>query len=112
MQPADLIRIRHIVEAVEAARQFAEGRTRRDLDTDLMLFFALVRAVEIVGEAASQLSEEARRTIPDVPWPRVVGMRNRLVHAYFEVDRDILWITVTEALPPLAARLRRVLDEG
>lgn len=100
------------MEAVEAARQFAEGRTRRDLDTDLMLFFALVRAVEIVGEAASQLSEEARRTIPDVPWPRVVGMRNRLVHAYFEVDRDILWITVTEALPPLAARLRRVLDEG
>jgi len=112
LQSADRIRIRHIVDAVEAARQFAEGRTRRDLDTDLMMFFALVRAVEIVGEAAARLSEEARRTIPDVPWPHVVGMRNRLVHAYFEIDRDILWTTVTEALPPLAARLRRVLDEG
>jgi uncharacterized protein with HEPN domain len=74
-----------------------------------MLLFALVRAVEIVGEAASRVEGEARETLPDVPWPEIVGMRNRLIHAYFDVDRDILWSTVIQALPALRSALVRVL---
>ena len=71
-----------------------------------MLLFALVRAVEIVGEAAGKLSGEGRAQMPQVPWSAVIGMRNRLVHAYFDVDRDILWTTVTEAMPSLLAQLK------
>lgn len=74
-----------------------------------MLLFALVRAVEIVGEAASKVSADARAGMPDAPWGLIVGMRNRLVHAYFDIDRGILWSTVTLALPPLYAEVRAAL---
>jgi uncharacterized protein with HEPN domain len=109
MQREDLLRIRHMVDAVNAASRFVEGRSRADLDSDEMLLFALVRAVEIVGEAASRVEREARETLPDVPWPEIVGMRNRLIHAYFDVDRDILWSTVIQALPAPRSALVRVL---
>jgi uncharacterized protein with HEPN domain/transposase len=69
---------------------------------------ALVRAVEVVGEAASRVSPDGRAKLPQVPWSAVAGMRNRLVHAYFEVDRDILWATVKEALPRLIVQLREI----
>jgi len=106
MSPADAVRVRHMIDAIEAARRFAAGRDRSHLDTDQMLLFALVRAVEIVGEAAGKMSADARAELPEVPWVAVVGMRNRLVHAYFDIDPDILWATVTQALPELWAQLK------
>ena len=75
-----------------------------------MLLFALVRAVEVIGEAATKVTGEGRVEIPDIRWVAIVRMRNRLVHAYFDVDRDILWATVTDELPPLRDRLSRMLD--
>ena len=82
---------RHMVDACEAAARFAHGRSRGDLDSDEMLRFALVRAVEIVGEAAGAVSPEGKAALP-VPWRwQIVGMRNRLVHAYFDINLDILW---------------------
>ncbi len=74
-----------------------------------MLRFALARCVEIVGEAAGRLSDEIRAVAPTVPWAAIVGMRNRLVHAYFDVDTEIVWKTVTVELPALAADLRPLL---
>ncbi len=97
-----------MIDAMEAAARFVQGRTRLDLDADQLLEFALVRAVEIVGEAASKVSPERRAQLPMIPWSSIVGMRNRLVHAYFEIDRDILWTTVTLALPPLLAQLHAI----
>src|SRR5262249_36873714 len=88
-----------------------QGRKRSDLDTDQMLLFALVRAIEIVGEAASRISPETRAEMPDVPWPAIVSMRHRLVHAYFDINRDILWTTVTEAAPPVVQNLKKRLAE-
>jgi uncharacterized protein with HEPN domain len=101
-----------MIDAIEAAQRFAAGRVRPHLDSDQMLLFALVRAVEIVGEAAGKMSADARAELPEVPWVAVVGMRNRLVHAYFDIDPDILWATVTQALPELLAQLKsRTLPE-
>jgi uncharacterized protein with HEPN domain len=97
-----------MMDATRAALRFAEGRTRGDLDSDEMLLFALVRAVEIIGEAASRVSMEGRGELPEVPWSAAVGMRNRLVHAYFDVDPEILWATVSKALPELLAQLETV----
>jgi uncharacterized protein with HEPN domain len=108
----DQIRLRHLADALDYAMNFVRGRNRRDLDGDVMLLFALVRAIEIAGEAASKVSEETRAAFPDLPWPELIGMRNRLVHAYFDINRDILWTTVTEAVPPLAARLKTILENG
>lgn len=110
MKPEDRVRLEHMIEAARSALRFMAGRTRTDLDTDLMLLFAVVRAVEIVGEAASRVSGEGREAMPNVPWPAVIGMRNRLVHAYFDIDKEVVWKTVTEELPPLLTALEAALE--
>jgi uncharacterized protein with HEPN domain len=71
-----------------------------------MLLFALLRAIEIIGEAAAKVSPETRSSAPAVPWIGIIAMRNRLIHAYFEIDRDIVWKTATEEIPALQALLR------
>lgn len=74
-----------------------------------MLAFALVRAIEIVGEAATKISIETREQHPDIPWAVIIGMRHRLIHAYFDINYDILWITATEAIPTLLPQLITLL---
>lgn len=108
MRSEDIVRIRHMIEAAESALMFVDRRQRAELDEDRMLQFALVRAIEIVGEAASKVSDESRAEMPNVPWPAIVGMRNRLVHAYFEINHEILWNTVSQALPELLVQLKSI----
>ncbi len=91
MNRHDLVRLRHMHDAVLSALKFAEGRTQSDLGEDDMLCFALIRALEIIGEAAAQISTETRNSYPNIPWKAMTGMRNRLIHAYFDVDLEILW---------------------
>jgi uncharacterized protein with HEPN domain len=76
---------------------------------DRMLVLALVKEIEIVGEAASQISQEAREQLPGIPWADIVGMRHRLVHAYFDINLEILWQTVQGDLPSLVAELEQVV---
>jgi uncharacterized protein with HEPN domain len=73
-----------------------------------MLLFALIRCIEIIGEAARQLSDETRNLSEDIPWNAIAGMRNRLIHAYFNVDAELVWKTVTVELPDLTAGLRKL----
>jgi len=110
MSPDDRWRVGHMIDAASQALAFVEGRKREDLESDPMLRLALTRAVEIVGEAATQVSEAGRREFPGVPWPQIVGMRNRLVHAYFDINQNILWDTVQLALPGLLEQLKTVLE--
>jgi uncharacterized protein with HEPN domain len=105
MAPDDVIRIQHMNDAAESALRFVENKRRADLDADLMLVFALTRAVEIISEAASKVSMEGRAELPKVPGTKIAGMRNRLVHAYFDVDLETLWNTVELALPELLNQL-------
>lgn len=109
MRPEDRVRILHMRDACQSALRFVVGRSRRDLDQDEMLLFALVRAVEIVGEAAAKVSTETQSASPQLPWREVVGIRNRLVHAYFDIDRDILWNTAQQDVPYLLALLDTLL---
>ena len=102
----DHVRVLHMIEAAETVGTFVARRHRADLDTDRMLLFALVRAIEIIGEAASRVSPETRATAPAVPWAQITGMRNRLVHAYFDIDLDVLWRTAMEEVPSLLPLLR------
>jgi uncharacterized protein with HEPN domain len=73
MKRHDRVRLRHMADAMDAAMRFVEGRNRSDLESDEMLLFALVRAIEIVGEAASKISDEARAEMPELPWASIVG---------------------------------------
>ncbi len=105
----DLVRLHHMHDYAAEAVEMARGRVRGDLETDRMLVLALTRLVEIVGEAASRVSKTGQSAIPELPWPRISGMRNRLIHGYDQVDLDILWSTITENLPPIIAILDSVI---
>lgn len=90
----DTTRLRHMLDAAREAIAFAEGRARSELDDNRMLVLALVKDIGIIGEAACQISDETRERLPAVPWDDIIGMRHRLVHAYFAINLDILWGTV------------------
>jgi uncharacterized protein with HEPN domain len=105
----DITRLHHMLDYASEAVGMVRGKERDDLKRDRMLQLALVRLVEIVGEAATQVSEEGQQRHPSIPWPQVRGMRNRLVHGYDKIDLDVLWDTIEYDLPPLIAELRRIL---
>jgi len=77
-----------------------------------MLVFALVHALQIVGEAATKVTGETRSRHPEVPWSTFIGMRHRLVHAYFDINLDILWTTAVEAAPRMLAQVKRILERA
>lgn len=109
MRAEDRVRLLHMVEASQAAMRFISGRQRGDLQTDQMLLFAVLRAIEVIGEAANKVSEDIRVGNADIPWMAIVGMRNRLIHAYFDVDTDMVWETVQVEIPAVLIKLEALL---
>ncbi len=107
MSDPDRIRLRHMLDAATEALAFAAGRTKPDLLADRQLALALIKEIEIVGEAASRISAETKEEQPDIPWSAIVGMRNRLIHAYAEIDLEVVWSAVATDLP----RLVRIVEE-
>lgn len=105
MHKDDRGRIQHMLDAAKEAVELAKGKSREDFESERMLNLALVRLVEIVGEAASKVSLDYKKQNSGIPWSQIVGMRNRLIHGYDEIDFDILYETVTTELPPLIVTL-------
>ncbi len=110
MKQDDRVHLQHRLDAAREALQFMQGRTRTDLDTDRQLTLAVVKAIEIIGEAAYRISESTQQQYPQIPWGDIVGMRHRLVHGYYEIDLDIVWATVQNELPPLITQLETILQ--
>ena len=106
-QPKAGIRLRHMLDHAREAVAMIQGKHRADRDSDRKLNLALVRLLEIVGEAAARTSEEERTLHPGIPWQEIISLRNRLIHGYDSVDFDILWNIVTLDLPPLIEKLDR-----
>ena len=106
----DRLRLLDMRDAAEKARRIASGRTRADIDNNEMLELALVKAVEIIGEAANHVSAETRALAPAIDWGDIVGMRNELVHAYWRIDYDVLWDVTANRLPPLVSELHRLIE--
>jgi uncharacterized protein with HEPN domain len=88
---------------------FAEGHTRSDLETNEVLALALVRLLEIVGEAARFIPEEIKTLHTEVPWRQIAATRNRLIHGYFSVDLDIMWAIILDDLPALISQLEAIV---
>lgn len=109
MAPEDRVRLLHMIEAADEAISFIAGHTPTGLASDRKTLFAVIRCIEIIGEAAARVSDATRNSAPDVPWSAIVGMRNRLVHAYFDVDADLVWKTTSVELPVLKARLQALI---
>ena len=105
----DRTRLTHMLEAARKSVEFAEGESRESLAADEKLQLSLVRLAEIIGEAASRVSDDLKQRYPLIPWGAMAGMRNRLVHAYFDIDLDVVWDTVTIAMPELIEQIDGVL---
>ena len=105
----DSVRLRHMLDAARKAVALAAGKTRAQVAADEIGQLALARLLEIVGEAAGRLSPEYRTAHPELPWPEMTGLRNRLAHAYFDVDLEVLLDVVSRDLPPLIGQLERLL---
>lgn len=106
------IRLRHMLDHGQEALALTQGKTRADLDSDRLLELALVRLLEVVGEAASRVPEEECASYPEIPWPQIIGLRHRLIHGYDAVDLDILWQIIQVDLPPLVSALKTILAQG
>ena len=105
----DAVRLHHMRDAALKASEFVAGRARTDLDHDEQLTLALVRLLEVLGEAATQVSEDTRKLHPQIPWANITATRNRLIHGYFDVDLDIVWEIVSADLPALINVLQGIL---
>ena len=108
-QHDDETRLRDMLDHADRAVEAIRDRSRADLDRDPILGAALEGFVEIIGEAAGRVSEDRKVAAPDIPWRQIMGMRNRLVHAYGAVDRNVLWDVVHDDLPDLVGKLHREL---
>ena len=109
MNDEDWLRLQHMRDAAQKAVAFMQGRTRSDLDSNEILTLALVRLLEILGEAARNVSHEVRDQHAELPWKAIVGTRDRLIHGYFKVDLDIVWEIITTDLPLLIASLDKII---
>ena len=109
MSKDDLVRLRHMLDSAMEAVELIQGKSRADLDTSRVLSLALVRLLEIVGEAANRVTTATRQQTPNIPWSQIVSLRNRLIHGYDTINMDILWKILTEDLPGLIAQLQRII---
>jgi uncharacterized protein with HEPN domain len=103
------ITLRQMLDYAQKAVTLSRGKKRIDLDKDLTFNLALTRLVEIIGEAANRVPSEFQDNHPEIPWMEIIGMRNRLIHGYDEVDFDFLWNVVRNDLPSLIKQLNKIL---
>ncbi len=101
--------LRHMLDHAREAVALAQGKSRADLDTDRLLNLALVRLLEIVGEAAGRVPKELCALHPEIPWPQIISLRNRLIHGYDSVDFNILWQIIANDLPSLIPALAAII---
>ncbi|HQP49274.1 MAG TPA: DUF86 domain-containing protein [Spirochaetota bacterium] len=108
MRRDDSIYVLHAIEAAEKAIQFVEEEERTSLEKDEKLSLALIRLLEVIGEAVSGISESTKNKYPEIPWKKMVAMRNRLIHGYFDVNYDIVWDTIKNDLPDVILLLKDI----
>lgn len=111
MNSDDAIRLRHMLDAAQEAIMFFKGVEKSQLHDNRMLLLATVKELEILGEAAAKISPDTKELCPEVPWADIIGMRHRLVHAYFDIDTEVVWQTISRDLPPLISLLETWLGK-
>ncbi len=100
--------IKDILTAIKNIENYTQGISFKKFLNNQMIIDAVIRNLEIIGEAAKNLSSETRHSRPDIPWEDIVGMRNKIAHEYFGVDIEIIWETIQESLPELKKMMRRI----
>jgi uncharacterized protein with HEPN domain len=115
MNPADrdyIDFLGDISDGIAKVEQFIHGMTFEEFAKDDKSFFAVIRALEIIGEATKSIPSEVKEIHPNIPWRELAGMRDKLIHQYFGVDARVVWKTATEDLPKLKQKLNSILDRS
>lgn len=107
----DRERLEHILDAIDRILNFAEGKTKEELEADKMRFYGIVKNIEIVGEAAYKLTKAFRIEHPETPWDDIIKMRHILIHDYFQIDEEAVIYVIEENLHPLHEQVTRYLAE-
>ena len=107
----DKERLHHILEAIEVVEQGLSVYTKDELLNNPLLYYGLVKQIEIIGEAANLLTEDFRANHTDVNWRPIINMRNVLVHDYIHISKEMLWVTITQDIPQLKLYIERYYSE-
>ena len=103
--------LQDIVEAADRIASYVEGMTRSAFEADQMRIDAVIRNLQIIGEAVKKIPDSIREKYPNIPWHNIAGLRNRVIHVYFNVDMDVVWDALQAKLPPLKTQMQQILKE-
>ena len=109
LPPEDLLYLRHILDSIDQINTYVAGIDSKEFSQNRLLQDAVARNLEIIGEAAKRLSPEARKATPTIPWKRITGMRDKLIHHYMGIDVQAVWDTVQESVPELRSAVTTLL---
>lgn len=111
MDKNPLVFIKHMTASVSIIEEYAKGISEETLRADIGLQDKLVRRIEIIGEAAKNIPEDFRSKHTEIPWRKITGTRDFLIHEYFRIDLDLLWEIVTKEIPDLKEKILKILEE-
>ncbi len=109
MLPEDIIRLRHMLDAAKKAVEFTKGKKEIDMVKDEQLSLAIVRNLEVIGEAVKHIPQEIRDSKPEIEWRKIGALRDILAHEYFGVDLEIIWDVISNKLPSLKQEVKKLL---
>jgi uncharacterized protein with HEPN domain len=109
MKKDDTVYLRHILDAIEQIASYVQGVSAGQFMNNRLLQDGVVRQLEIIGEASRNLFAELRQTYTEIPWSQIIALRNRIIHAYFDVNLRVVWEIVRDDLPPLKQQVERIL---
>lgn len=107
----DKVLLEDILESIGLMEEYIKDVSREDFMSSTMYLDLMVRRLEVIGEATSNISEELKEKHSDIPWHEISGMRNKLIHEYFGVDKDLVWDTVKQDIPEFKKNIQEILKE-
>ncbi|MBP7038042.1 MAG: DUF86 domain-containing protein [Bacteroidales bacterium] len=108
MEKDDLVYIEHILDCIRKIKEFTNGLSLKDFSVNELVQDAVIRNIEIIGEASKKISSDTKQIFYEIPWREIAGMRDKLIHDYLGVDVEVVWRTITEDIPILEKQIKEI----